>query len=145
VPTGRVTLSARIGPMVADVDLHFAVRKRSRLPGCVDPRPRAVGVSAPVTITKGIEHQGAAVSELQGEPVPSLLVAAQAPAAPFTIEPGETLHVDRLTVADESASNGNAWDGVVVTRRARLVRFAAQSLVAVQTGGRSGCVSRESS
>src|SRR3569833_2918000 len=118
--------------MIADIDQTLIGAEGVALPACINPGASAVGIARAVAIAQGIEHEGTAVLELEGKPVPSLLHRAQRPAAPFAIETGESVAVQRETVADEFAAYRDSRDGVVVGGRSQLRGPAAQAVIAIQ-------------
>src|SRR5688500_18014522 len=81
-PPSRIASTAWAFPVIEDVDLHVLVGQRPRAPVGRDPR---AGTERIATLhgTQRIEHERAAVRELQRKPVPALLIGAERAAAPF--------------------------------------------------------------
>jgi hypothetical protein len=98
----------------------------------IDPVGRYVVLT--VFLPQAIEHQLAAVLQVQGEPVPARLIGGQRLAAPFAVEPGRTADLIGLAVQHQAAV-GLEERLAVVIRSLALGRFLAIASVALQHRG----------
>src|SRR5487761_789002 len=133
-PACGIACPARVSPIPQHLDAHIIPRQRASVSRGVDPGSRAVGIFGAAAVAKRIEHQARAIGELQPEPVPPGLLRPEAAAAPFPVEPGEAVDLERLAVADDDSTYRDSWDGIVVGRIARLSRLATQPAVSVEDG-----------
>ena len=112
---------------------HEVVRRKFRHASVgFDEHPVAEGVGAAVAAPELIEHQLAAVGEVQREPVPSHLVASERAGAPLPIEPSLAGDLEVAPGSRQAAGHRHARIGVVVGRVAGLRVLAAVSLVTVE-------------
>src|SRR2546421_434874 len=79
-----------------------------RAPGGVDEGGAALGGGAPVAAAQAVDHQVAAVPEVQRQPVPALQRRAERAGAPLAIEPARAADLEGGAVDGERARRGPA-------------------------------------
>src|SRR5690242_13412321 len=100
-----IAITSWIGPMIEHLDLDLVARELTGLPGWARPGSGTVRITPANIIAQRVEHEGTAIAQLQSKPVPA---AIQRPTTPFAIHPGQPVHVQRFSIAQQLAVHGNA-------------------------------------
>jgi len=91
-PAGRIASAARARPVALHLDLHLRAFECTHTPVGRDEGAGTVHIDRAVATAQAIEHELTAIGELQAKPVPAGLIRGEPAAAPFAVEPCQTVN-----------------------------------------------------